>query len=167
MRKDKKVAFIISLTPVYILLILELLRVLYWIESIFFWISILFLALMIMPAVLAIIARFSPMMRKSKLLAASSDLMPIYYGFMIVLISLNRDIIPQTTRFDISMTGLGVAIFAIGIALLMQQRQAPLFEELNKNILDLQENTKVLGNKLAKIERAPRKNQPNKTGKKK
>ena len=166
MKKDKKVAFIISLTPVYILLILEFLRSLYWLEPIFFWIKILFLALMIIPAFLAIIARFIPMKRISKLLSTSLDLMPFYYGFMIVLVSINRDIIPQIARFDISMTGLGVAIFALGIVLFMQQKQAPFFEELNKNILDLQENTKVLGNKLAKIER-PMKNQPTKTGKKK
>lgn len=167
MIKNKKSALAIALTPLFILVILEILRDYFWNEQVLFYIKILFLALIALPALLGIISIFVSKVRNSKWLAAFSNIMPIYYGFVIMLISFNRDIIPQTGRWDLSMTGLGVAIIALAIALLMQQKQAPFFNELNKNMLDLQENTKVLGNKLAKIERALRKKQPTKTGKKK
>ena len=163
MEKDKKVALIISLTPVYIILIVEFLRGVYWTESIFFGIKILFLALMIIPALIAIIASFIPTMRKSKLLATLANLILFYYAFMIMLVSVNRDIIPQTTRFDMSMSGVGLALFALGIVLLMQQKQDPLFEELNRNILDVSDNTKALNNKVAKLEKTVRKIQPTKS----
>ncbi len=163
MEKDKKIALIISFTPVYIILIVEFLRVVYWPESIFPGIKILFLALLIIPALIAIIASFIPTMSKSKLLAALANLILFYYAFMIMLVSANRDIIPQTARFDMSMSGVGLALFALGIVFLAQQKQAPLFEELSRNILDVSDNTKALNNKVAKLEKTVKKVQPTKS----
>ena len=166
-KRGKKGAFAIALTPIFILAILEILRDFYWTEQVFFWIRILFLLLITIPALLGIMATFVSKVRKSKWLAAISALMPIYYGFVIMLISFNRDILPQTSRWDISMTGLGVAIAALGIFLFMQQKQEPFFDELRRTTLDLNDNTKVLHNKLDKLEKALRKNQATKTRKKK
>jgi len=166
-KRGKKGAFAISLIPIFILAILEFLRDFYWTEQVFFWIKILFLLLIIMPVLPSIMARFVSKVRNSKWLADVSNLMPIYYGFVIMLISFNRDILPQTSRWDISMTGLGVAIAALGIALFMQQKQEPFFDELRRTTLDLHDDTKVLHNKLDKLEKSLRKNQATKTGKKK
>ena len=167
MMKNKKTVLAIALTPLVILAILEFFRDYFWTEQVFFWIRILFLLLVIIPALLGIMTIFVSRIRKSKWLAAASDFMPIYYGFVIMLISFNKDILPQTSRWDISMTGLGVAIIALGIVLFTQKKQEPFFDELRRTTLDLNDNTKVLHNKLDNLEKALRKNQATKTGKKK
>ena len=149
MIKNKKAIFAISLTPLFILIILEFLRDWFWTESVLLWIRILFLVLIALPALFG----FIPIRKKTKLLAAFSDFMPIYYGFVIVLISFNRDILPQMSRWDVSMTGVGVAIIALGIVYLTHKKQEPFLEKLNK--------------KIGKIEKTISKLQPTKTREKK
>ena len=150
MEKGKKVAFVVvTLTPLFILIILELLRDWFWTESVLFWIKILFLALIAIPALFG----FIPIRKKTKWLVPFSNLMPIYYGFVIMLISFNRDILPQMSRWDVSMTGVGVAIIALGIVYLTHKKQEPFLEKLNK--------------KIGKIEKTVSKLQPTKTREKK
>ncbi|MBA7678328.1 hypothetical protein ES703_86601 [subsurface metagenome] len=149
MIKNKTAIFAISLTPLFILIILEFLRDWFWTESVLLWIRILFLVLIALPALFG----FIPIREKTKLLAAFSDFMLIYYGFVIMLISFNRDILPQMSRWDVSMTGIGVAIIALGIVYLTHKKRELFLEKLNK--------------KIGKIEKTVSKLQPTKTREKK
>lgn len=151
MEKGKKVARFITLIPVFTFVILEFLREFYWKEPVFIWIKIIFLVLVTIPALLGFMTISKG--KKPNWMSDFSDLMPIYYGFVIMLIALNRDIVPQIDRWDVSMTGVGVAIIALGIFYLTQRKQEPLLEKLNK--------------KIDKIEKTVRKLQPTKTRAKK
>jgi len=136
-KKTEKQAVVIATIPIFILIILEVLRDLFWIESVWFWIRILFIILILIPAIFS----FIPRDKKPKWMLDFSDLTPIYFGFVIMLISFNTDIIPQMARWDISMSGLGAAIAVLGISLLMHKEQKPVLEELRKEIATI--NSKI------------------------
>jgi len=149
MIKNKKAIFAISFSPVFILIILELLRGWFWTGSLLLWIRILFLVLIALPVLFG----FIQIRGKPKWLTAFPAFILIYYGFVIMLISFNIDILPQVTRWDLSMTGVAIAMIALGAVYLTYKIQEPFLEKLNK--------------KIDKIEKTVSKLQPTKTREKK
>lgn len=148
-----RIAIFILFIPILVFIILETVRDNLWDEKAPTWIGIIFIFLLLTPFILDIIAQYNKRLRESAWYVSFSSLKLGYFGFVIMLISFNTDITPIMTRWDISMTGLGIAIIAIGMALLMQKEQKPLFEELHDVTTNLQDDVNKILKKLNSIEK--------------
>ena len=164
MGKEKRIARVITLMPVCILLLLELLlRPWFWTEQVINWTKIVLLVLAIIPVPFYYMSMF-PGSRTSKWLVSMQEFyIPIYYAFFLLLFSLNRDIIPQIPRFDMSTMGVALALFALGLTYYMQRKKpenAEALEALNKKFLKAEkiidtflEESQKLGERLAAIQK--------------
>jgi hypothetical protein len=143
METSKKVAGIIALIPVIILIILENIRAYSCIEQIKLYVVLLFLLLAVIPPLFSFIATFPLKFKKIKwwpaFSKAFSDLLFIYYGFLVIGLSLNTDIIPKMGRWDISMFSLGITFIFFGITYLTHQKQEPLLEKITGKIDRIEE----------------------------
>ncbi len=158
-----KLAIIIMLIPFFVFIMLETVRDTLWDEKAPTWISIIFIFLLFTPFILDIIAQYYKRLRESEWYVSFSSLKLGYFGLVIMLISFNIDIAPIMTRWDISMTGLGIAVIAIGMASLMQKEQKPLFNELRDATTNLQDNVNKILKKLNNIEKTRTKAQLKRT----
>lgn len=135
MKIDKKTGLTILLIFVIGWIILELLRNFSGITQVLDAIRYFFLFLFLIPSIIGIISIFSQKLRESKWFKYISDSILFYYAAIIILMSINSDIIPIIPRWNISMTGLGFAVFALGWALYPQRKKpqrTETLEALNK-----------------------------------
>lgn len=81
----------------------------------------------------------------------------VYFGFMIILFSVNKDMLPEVPYWDVSMTGLGMAIIAFGLVIFTQRKEVQGKEtpqELEASVSGLDEKIVALNEKFSKLENA-------------
>ena len=93
--------------------------------------------------------------RKATWLSAITSAFMVYLGLMIILFSVNKDIVPEIPNWDVSMTGVGIAVIVFGLVIFTQYEQAQTkekSEELGTDGSGLSEKVEALNEKFNKLE---------------
>jgi len=113
MKSSVKATIIISIIPVFLIFIIEIIRSLFWAEWLLTWIRWILVILFIIPVVISSLVTIYPRISKNAFISSISNSIYFYLSFSIILIAVNRDIFPQIARYDMSMIGVGLAVFVI------------------------------------------------------
>jgi cell shape-determining protein MreC len=108
------------------------------------------LILVIIPLAAYIIGRYC---FKYKFLAAKLPLIPIYYCYAIIVLSLRNDIFPLITNLNTDVIAIGLALLALVFELYTRNNISQTTEALETNASALSEKIETLNKKLNKAEK--------------
>lgn len=155
MKIDKKVAIIILVIFSIILAIILFSKTFSYSETILSIIRWAFLILSIIPWLVLSVPAFLPRTRKSKFFSNSGYFVVIYYGILLMLFSINKDLLTtEVPLFNNNSFVLGIAIVALGWSLLPKKLREPeVTENLEKSETDnLNEKLAELDERFDKME---------------
>ena len=155
MKKEKWVAIIILILFAGIFLVVHYSTQFEYSKSLLNSIRWAFLGLAILPWIIISGLSFFRSTRESKFFSSLGYVVVIYYGVLLMLFSINKELIPtELPLLNSNSFALGIAIVALGWSLLPQELKNQHFidEKIKANIENIDKNLESLETRYVKME---------------